>query len=190
MAQAGQARDKVFYGWWVVLAAGVGLCVHVAPILVFTLGVFLKSLSQEFSWSRAQISLAVSFATLGMTVAVPFLGRLVDRFGARRVILPAALLLGLGVISLSLLPAQLWLFYALFLAMGMVGSGTTPVPYSKVISHWFNHRRGLALGLAAVGSPVGGFIMPSLAQVLITAVGWRQTYVLLGLLAMWGSPSP
>ncbi len=105
MAQARQGSGKVFYGWWVVLAAGVGLCVHSAPILLFTFGVFLKSLSQEFSWSRAQVSLAVSFATLGMTVAVPFLGRLVDRFGARRVILPAALLFGLGVLSLSLLSA-------------------------------------------------------------------------------------
>jgi MFS family permease len=184
MAQAGQESGKVFYGWWVVLAAGVGLCVHSAPIILFTFGVFLKSFNQEFGWSRAQISLAISFSTLGVTAAVLFLGRLVDRFGARRVILPAVLLFGLSVLSLSFLSAHLWHFYAIFLVMGVVGSGTTPVPYSKVISRWFDRRRGLALGLAAVGSPIGGFIMPSLAQALITAVGWRQAYVLLGLLTM------
>jgi MFS family permease len=184
MATRGQKSGKVFYGWWIVLVAGVGLSVHSAPILVFTFGVFLKSFSQEFSWSRGQASLAVSLFTLGLAVAAPFLGRLVDRFGARRVILPSTLLFGVGVLSLYFLSAHLWHFYAIFLFMGVVGSGTSPVPYSKVISRWFDRQRGLALGLALVGSSVGVTVMPSLAQALITSVGWRSTYVCLGLLTM------
>ena len=176
--------SKIFYGWWVVLASGVGLAVHFGPIIVPTFGVFLKPLSQEFGWSRAQISLAFSLATLGLTVVVPFIGRLVDRFGARAVILPAVLLFGLSVLALSFLSASLWHFYAIYLFMGVVGSGTTPVPYAKVISRWFDRRRGFALGLAVAALAAGGSIMPSLAQALIAAVGWRQAYVLLGLMAM------
>ena len=99
MATREQKSGKVFYGWWIVLVAGIGLSVGWAPILGFTLGVFLKSFSQEFSWSRAQISLAFTLSALGMTLAAPFLGWLVDRYGARRVILPATLLFGVGVLS-------------------------------------------------------------------------------------------
>lgn len=83
-ATAGQKGSKIFYGWWVVLASGVGLAVHFGPIIVPTFGVFLKPLSQEFGWSRVQISLAFSLATLGLTVVVPFIGRLVDRFASWR----------------------------------------------------------------------------------------------------------
>jgi MFS family permease len=184
MATRGQKSSKVFYGWWIVLVAGIGLSVHAAPILTFTFGVFLKSFSQEFSWSRGQASLAVSLLTLGVTVAAPFLGRLVDRFGARRVILPSTLLFGVGVLSLYFLSAHLWHFYTIFLCLGVVGSGTTAVPYAKVISRWFDRQRGLALGLALVGASVGIAAMPSVAQALITSVGWRSTYVFLGLLTM------
>jgi nitrate/nitrite transporter NarK len=86
MTTARQKSVKIFYGWWIVLVAGIALSVHSVPIMSFTLGVFLKSLSQEFSWSRTQISLAVTLGVLGVTLAAPFLGWLVDRFGARRVI--------------------------------------------------------------------------------------------------------
>jgi MFS family permease len=181
---AGQKSSKIFYGWWVVLAAGVGLFTSYGPIIVSTFGVFLKSLSQEFGWSRAEISLAFSLTNLVLSGALPLIGRLVDRFGARRVIVPSVLIFGPGVMSFYFLSASLWHFYALYLLIGVVGSGPSPVPYSKVISRWFDKRRGLALGLAMAGTGLGSFIMPPLAQALITTVGWRQAYVLLGLIAM------
>jgi MFS family permease len=146
MTTARQKSGKVFYGWWVVLTAGVGLALHFGPIIVPTFGVFLKPLSQEFGWSRTQISLAFSLSTLGVTLTVPFIGRLVDRFGAHKVIVPAVLFLGLSVLSLFFLSAHLWHFYAVYLLMGVVGSGTTPVPYAKVISRWFDRKARLGLG--------------------------------------------
>lgn len=179
-----QKSGMIFYGWWVVLAAGVGLAVHIGPIIVGTFGIFLKPLSQEFGWNRAQISLAFSLAGLGISVAGPLIGRLVDHFGARKVILPAVLLFGLSVLSLSSLSAHLWHFYALYLFIGVVGSGTSPIPYAKVLSRWFDRKRGLALGLAVAGSALGATFMPAVAQALIAAVGWRHAYVLLGLMAM------
>jgi MFS family permease len=87
--------------------------------------------------------------------------------------------------SLYFLTASLWHYYAISLFMAVVGSGShTPVPYSKVISRWFDQKRGLALGLVMVGPALGGFILPPLAQALITGVGWRQAYVFLGLLVI------
>jgi MFS family permease len=94
------------------------------------------------------------------------------------------MIFGMGLMSLYFLTASLWHYYAISLFMAVGGSGTTPVSYSKVISRWFDQKRGLALGLAMAGSGLGAFIMPPLAQALITTVGWRQAYVFLGLLAV------
>ncbi|MEW6297507.1 MAG: MFS transporter [Thermodesulfobacteriota bacterium] len=175
---------KVFYGWWIVLVAGVGLFMGYGPIVSFTFGVFLKPLGAEFGWSRAEISLAFSLSLLVMSGAFPLVGRLVDRFGARTVIVPSVLCFGLGLTSFALLSGPLWQFYLLYLALGVVGGGTAPVPYSSVISHWFDKRRGLALGVAMVGLGLGAFLMPSVAQTLIAAVGWRAAYVIIGVTVM------
>ncbi len=188
MARTGQKHAKIFYGWWVVLGAGMGLFVHYGPILAITFGVFFKPLSAEFGWSRTEISLAFSLSTLAMSGALMPLGRLVDVVGARRVILGAALLFGLGVMSFYWLSPVLWHFYALYLLLGIVGSGTTPVPYSKVVSHWFDTQRGLALALAMAGSSLGAFVMPPVAQALIDGVGWRLAYAVLGLLVVGALP--
>jgi MFS family permease len=179
-----RTRGKIFYGWWVVLAAGLGLAFHAGPLIVPTFGVFLKPLSQEFGWSRTQISLAFSLFTLGLTITMPLIGRLVDRMGARTVIVRAVLLFGLGVLSLSFLSAQLWHFYAVYLFLGIVGGGTAMVPYTKVISRWFDRQRGLALGLAGAAFSVSAALMPPLAQTLIATVGWRHTYGIMGLLVI------
>ncbi len=159
MTRTEQDSGTVFHGWWVVLVAAIGLSMGYGPIITFTFGVFFKPLSQEFGWNRAQVSLAFSLSLLVMSIAFPFVGRLVDRFGARRVIVPSVLLFGFGLISFSLLSARLWHLYAIYLVLGVVGGGTAPVPYSNVISHWFDKRRGLALGLAMVGLGLSTFAL-------------------------------
>jgi len=151
------------------------------PVIGFSFSVFFKPLSQEFNWSRAEISLGFSLSLLVLSAALPIVGRLVDRFGARKIILPAALLFGLGLASFYFLTPNLWHFYAIYIFLGIVGSGTAAVPYYKVISHWFDKRRGLALGLTMGGAGIGFFVMPSLSYALIATVGWRMAYVLIGL---------
>src|SRR5205823_8653870 len=138
---------KIFYGWWIVLVVGFGLSLGYVPIIGFTFSVFFKSLSQEFNWSRAEISLAFSLSLLVLSFSLPLAGRLVDRFGARKVILSSAFFFGLALISFYFLSASLWHLYAIYLALGLLGSGVSPVPYYNVVTHWFDKRRGLALGL-------------------------------------------
>ena len=151
------------------------------PIIGFSFSVFFKSLSQEFHWSRAEISLGFSLSLLVLSASLPIVGRLVDKFGARKIILPSALLFGLGLISFYFLTARLWHFYVIYVFLGIVGGGTAAVAYYKVISHWFDRRRGLALGLTMGGAGIGFFVMPSLSYALIVRVGWRMAYVLIGL---------
>ena len=173
--------SRVFYGWWVVLASGIGLAFCFGPIIVATFGIFLKPLSNEFGWSRAQISLAFSLAMVAHTVAMPFIGRLADYIGARKVILAGSLFLGLGVFLLSTVSAHLWQFCAIYVIIGSVAGGTAPVPYSKVIARWFDRMRGLALGLALATLSLSFATMPFVAETMLAAIGWRRTYALMGM---------
>src|SRR5581483_1612304 len=170
------------YGWWIVFVAAVGLSMGYGPVVTFTFSVFLRVLNQEFGWSRGDISQAFSISLLVMSFVFPVVGRLVDRFGARAVIIPSILLFGFGLMSLSWLSASLRHLYVVYVLLGLVGGGTAPVPYSKVLSHWFDKQRGLALGVAMVGLGLGTFVMPSLAQALLVSYGWRYAYVLIGLM--------
>jgi MFS family permease len=177
-------RGKFFYGWWIVLTAGLGLCLGYAPIIVFSFGIFLKPLLQEFHSSRGNISAAFTLANLAQAIASPLVGRLADRFGARRVILFASVVFG-SLLIFSLLPStSLWRLYLFYVLLGIAGSGTAPVPYGKVISNWFDKRRGLALGLTMFGLGSGAIVIPSLTQRLITILGWRGAYASIGLLVL------
>lgn len=184
MSHTHETSGSFLYGWWIVFVAAIGLFMGYGPVVTFTFGVFLRMLNQEFGWSRGDISQAFSISLLVMSFALPVVGRLVDRFGARKVIIPSILLFGLGLMSLSLLSGNIWQFYAVYILLGLAGGGTAPVPYSNVLSHWFDKRRGLALGLAMVGLGLGAFVMPSLAQILVVSQGWRQAYVVFGLMVM------
>jgi MFS family permease len=163
-----------------VLVSGIGLVFGYIPTLSFTFGVFMPSLIEAFGWTRGQVSTGFSMSLITMVVAMPLIGRLVDRVGAKRVILPSALVFGLFVASLSMLTEHIWHFYGIFIVMGLVGVGTAPLAYSSVIAHWFDRKRGIALGVTMVGLGLGSSVMPSVAHVLIDTVGWRQGYLLLG----------
>ena len=178
---------KIFYGWWVVLAAGIGLLFGYAPIFVFSFGVFVRSFVEEFHANRTQISLAFTLASLMVTIGSPLAGRLVDRFGARRVLLPSIGIMGFLLISFKFVSTSVWHLYALFLCLGFVGSVPNPVAYCKVVSKWFDRRRGLALGVTMLGLGLGAVVMPPVAQRLITWVGWRSTYEILGVVVLSAS---
>jgi MFS family permease len=174
---------KFFYGWWVVLTAATGLLLGYAPIFVFSFGVFVKSLVKEFHSNRTQISLAFTLANVMFSVSSPLAGRLVDRFGARRVILPGTLVFGFLLISFKFISTSLWQLYVIFLALGLIGA-TAQVPYIKVVSNWFDRRRGLALGLTMAGVGTGAIVMPPIAQRLISVLGWRSAYATLSVLGL------
>jgi MFS family permease len=177
-------HPKFFYGWWIIVVAGIGLCLGYAPIIVFSFGVFIKPLAQDLHSDRASISLAFTLANLIQSVSSPLAGRLTDRFGTRKVILVSTAIFASLLVSSHLLSATLWNIYVFYGLLGFVGSGSGPIPYVKVISRWFDRHRGLALGLSMLGIGSGAIIMPILAQRLIAALGWRSTYTIIGLFVL------
>jgi predicted MFS family arabinose efflux permease len=176
-------------GWRVVLAAYFGVMMGFGSLLVFTFGIFLKPLSAEFQWSRESVSAAFGFAALTVAVCSPPLGHLLDRFGPRKIVLPCMAVFGTAFASLSLLTPSLAHLYATFVVIGIVGNGTTQMGYSRAVSTWFDHRRGLALSLVMAGVGTGAMLLPPLAQRLVSGYGWRAAYAALGgLVLLLGIP--
>jgi len=174
------APKKFFYGWYVVLTASLGLLLGFAPIFVYCFGVFIKPLTTEFHSTRTAISFAFTLTNVMLAVFSPFVGRLADRFGPRKVIIPAAIIFGVMLIAFKLISTSLWQLYAAFIFAGIIGGAAAPVPYGKVVSNWFDKRRGLALGVTMIGIGLGAVVMPPAVQSLITLVGWRSTYAIVG----------
>lgn len=166
--------------WLVVSASSVGLFLHFGSLLVNAFGVMLTSLCDEFGWSRGQVSLGFTLATLTAMLTMPLTGWLTDRLGARRPILVCTAIFGALYASLVFLTPQLWHLYAVFLVLGLVGPGTSAVPHASLISRWFTERRGLALGVAMCGTALGGVIWPKATQELLDRFGWRNAYAISG----------
>lgn len=177
---ARERRPRIYPGWLVVVAAFFGVMVSFGSLLVFTFGIFLKPIGQEFGWSRESISAAFGIAAMTVAACSPGLGRLLDRHNTRTIVLPCMTIFGLAILSLSWLTPHLWHLYATFVVLGIVGNGTTQMGYARVVSTWFAERRGMALALVVSGVGVGSIVFPPLAQWFIDHHGWRAAYVVLG----------
>ncbi len=176
--------DLGYYGWRVVLAASLGVMAGFGSLFVYTFAVFVKPLSVEFHWNRESISLGFGLAAITLGLISPLLGRLIDRFGPRRIILPCMTVFACAIASLALLRSQLWQFYTTCIVIGLVGNGAAHLAYSRSISTWFQRRLGVALALVMVGAGLGAMLLPVFAQAIITRAGWRATYLSLGCVAL------
>jgi len=164
--------------WWVVFATVCALIVGAGPINVFAFGVFLKPITEDLGVGRGLFSSALTLHGVIAAVALPVIGWLVDRWGARRILLPGIFVYALATASYALIQASpLVLTFLIFAATGFFGGVGSPIPYAAVIAEWFDRQRGLALGIGMAGVGLGVALMPQLAAGLIGAVGWRFAYV-------------
>jgi predicted MFS family arabinose efflux permease len=177
-------RSAHYEGWRVAVASGVGVFVSFASLLVYTFGIFLKPLAEEFGWSRAAVSAAFGIAAMTVAVCSPPLGYLLDRVSLRRILVPCMAVFGCAFASLSLLTPHIWHLYATFFVMGIVGNGTAQMAYSRAVSSWFVERRGMALAVVMSGGAIGAMVLPPVAQSLIEHVGWRSACAILGLMVL------
>ena len=166
--------------WATVVACGICYVLSVGTLLLYSFGVFVRPLVAEFHWTRSQVTLALSIGQLTVALSSPIWGYLVDRFGPRSAILPAIVALSLGFGSLALLTPHLWHLYLIFAFFPFFGGGSSPVGFAAVISRTFNRHLGLALGLSLMGIGLGATVLPSLAQKLVAAFGWRMAYAAMG----------
>jgi MFS family permease len=176
--------DLNYYGWRVVLAACLGVMAGFGSLFVYTFTVFVKPLGAEFGWSREAVSSGFAIGAVTVGLCSPLLGRWIDRYGPRRIILPCMTVFGCGIASLALLRSGIWQFYLTCFVLGVVGNGAAHLAFSRSISTWFQRRLGMALAFVMVGSGLGAMILPVVAQSIISRSGWRAAYASLGGIAL------
>ncbi len=150
---------------------------------VFAYGVFFTVLEEEFGWSRTQLSTATALAFLSMGCTAIVAGRLNDQIGPRWVIAVTGTCTGAAYLFMYFLssPWQLYLIYGVFVGLGLAAHDVVTL---STVARWFPRRRGVMSGVVKVGTAGGQMLVPLLAIALISSVGWRHAFVVLGLCAI------
>ncbi len=175
-------KNEFLRGWRTLLASSLGNAAGLSGLPFYTFGVFVVPLSAAFGWTRGEASAAASCLILGTAITAPLVGSLIDRVGARRVALASLTGLALGYALLTQLGGGVAWFYAAWLAMSLIGGGTTPVVWTRAVTIWFDRSRGLALGLTLAGSGLASIFGPLFCTALIERFGWQAGYLGVGAL--------
>lgn len=169
---------RIFYGWYVVAACFV-ISFVVFGITVNTFTVYVKPIQDDLGWSRGEISLGMTLGAVVMGISAPFVGRLLDRVGARMVMTAGGAALGILSILLSQ-SRSLPYFLGLYAVSGVAQAAATLIPISLVVSNWFSARRGMALGIVMTGTGMGAMVMVPVTSFIVVNWGWRTSYVIMG----------
>jgi len=162
------------YAWVVVTVVAVTLTIASGARFLF--GVVLKPMSEEFGWNRAQLTGAVMVAMIVLSICQPLVGLLVDRIGAKRILVGGIAFLGVSLIPLSFATSlwQIYLLYGLFTSFGLAAA--SPVLATSIVGRWFTQNRGLAMSLATSGSAFGQLLIVPVATWIMLATSWQTTY--------------
>ena len=180
-------KTTIFYGWWVVAACFV-LCFLFAGAGFYSFSIFIKPLESEFGWDRAAISLTMSIHFIIGGMMGPFIGKLTQSYGPKKVMGLAAIGSGACFLLVSL-TRSLCYFYVTYAVLAVMLCGIGVVPVSSLLANWFDKRRGTATGAAMVGIAAGGLVLAPLLGWITTRFGWRGSYIFLGLL-VWAVALP
>lgn len=176
-------KSKPYYGWWVVVAAAVGLAVSPGPVAFYSIGVLMQPLARAYGWDRGQISLIATIVTAAIFVVMPLIGSAIDRLGAKKVLLPS--MLGFGVtLAATGFATSLIAFYVMYAVVGIACAGANSVGYLRAISTWFDRRRGLAIGIASAGMGLGFALIPGYTQLLVNLGGLHAAFLGLGAIVL------
>ena len=170
---------RAFYGWTILSVAALGIFAS-GPGQSHAFSVFVGPIADDLGLSKAAIATAYGIATLAAAFALPWMGKLVDRHGARRMTTVVALVLGLACMGFAAVagPVSLALGFA---ALRFIGQGSLMLNCAHLVAQWFSRRRGFAMSLMALGFAASMAVHPPLGQYLIAHLGWRQAWVVLGL---------
>jgi MFS family permease len=171
-------KGNIPYGWVVVIAAF--LITFITCGVNYGYGVFFLPLVNEFGWSRGLASVVVLVAGITYAITMPITGILADRYGYKWVLTASTGFLCIGLILSSQIQSlwQLYIFDGLFIGLSISASFAIPV---SLVALWFSRRQGLAVGVATLGVSLGTAVIPLLITYLISALGWRTTFLLAGI---------
>jgi MFS family permease len=172
-------KNKIFYGWWIVLSTNV-ICLLGFGTWLYSFGVFFKPMMSEFGWTRAMTAGAYSMRSIEGGIASPIVGWAVDKYGPRIVIIIGAVIAGLGFCMMPLISSLLgfYMIYGVILSIGM--SAMLYIPAFTLIARWFKRKVSMATSVLAIGAGIGGLICAPISAILITNYGWRISFIIIG----------
>lgn len=164
-----------YYGWKIVAVAFVVDFIAVG-FFFYSYGVFFKALAAEFGGSRLDVSIGITLVNVVSAVLAPFLGRMLDVYPIKYIIVAGILAKSVGFVLLSVISTQwqLYLVLATLIGVGTVAMGGLST--AKLVTNWFSKKRGTALGVATMGISLSGVAMPPISAWLIEAYGWRTGF--------------
>ncbi len=173
-------KSPVFFGWIVMLAASFGL-IMTSPGQTYGVSIFIEHFIADLGVSRSMVSTYYAIGTLTGAAALPFVGRRIDALGPRVVVVIVAILFGLACIYMGWVSNTFMLLLG-FVAIRMLGQGSLGLVSTYTINQWWMRRRGMIMGISGVlVSLLGVGTFPNLLNWMIPQLGWRATYMLLGL---------
>ncbi|RJQ11836.1 MAG: MFS transporter [Dehalococcoidia bacterium] len=177
-----------YYGWYIVGVAFVSSMMSMG-ITAYSMGVFLKPMTEELGWSRTDISLGQTLTTFVTGILGVAIGRRMDMRGGRALMVGGAVIGGFGFIALGQVH-QLWQYYVVrtgLVAVGSIGMGNLVV--NVALSNWFVRRRGRAIAIGVMGTSVAALVLPTVANWMIDVWGWRAAWAAIGV-AVWVTVIP
>lgn len=175
-------RFPFFYGWVAIAIAGLGFF-FTGPGQTYSFSLFIDHFIEDFGWSRVLVNSLYSIASLISGLSMFFVGRYVDKKGAKRVMIIAALLLAASMFWLSFLSSTFMLFVGFFVGR-FSGQSSLMLASSTVAPRWFVKKRGLAIMLYSLGGTLGNMVFPKLNAYLIETLGWQTAFGALGIIVL------
>ncbi|MDP2327166.1 MAG: MFS transporter [Dehalococcoidia bacterium] len=173
-------RPRVFYGWWIVVAGAV-VAFSSGPGQTYGFSTFIDNIIEDTGLERTSLSALYAVGTGVSAAMVLAVSRLADRYGVRRTLPLVALGVGLACISMSMAQGAFVVFVS-FSALRALAQGSLTINTTVLTAQWFVRKRGRAMSLQGLGFPLSLAVIPLLARTLIDQIGWREAYVVLGVM--------
>ena len=172
-------NTKFFYGWIIVGVANLGIFSS-GPGQSHTFSVFVGPISKDLGLSNASIASAYGLATLIAAFLLPYMGKIIDKYGSRNSLIIISIILGISCIFFGAASNFLMLTVG-FGFLRFFGQGSLMLGCANMVSQWFDTKRGFAMSLMALGFGISMAIHPPLSQWLIEQFGWKYAWVILGI---------
>jgi len=176
-------RLPFFYGWVILGVAGAA-AFSSGPGQTYAVSVFLDPIIDDFGWSRTLVSGLYSAGSLTAALTMVLIGRMLDRFGARVMLVGLGILFGFVALSMSQIEHPVHLYVG-FAAIRILGQGSLTLVPTTLVAIWFVRRRGRATALMSLGMALSQAAFPLIIHLLITNVGWRGAWIGLAFI-IWG----
>ncbi len=176
-------KSPVHYGWVILVVGTIGLIMS-SPGQTYSFSIFIEQFINDLGMSRSLVSTLYAAGTVIGSLALPFIGRAIDRRGNRMMVVLISLGFGLVCIGMGMVQ-NAWMLLLGIIFMRMLGQSSTVIVSLNVINQWWVRRRGFVLGISTFASAIlGPGLFPNLINWLIPQIGWRGAYFVLGAMVL------